>query len=158
MRGPLLLPCTFCYPCCGESCLGSPSVEKSWRIAERAGERWGARSRQAEQLWGWRRLAAARGKGKRKEKGKDVKVFMTAFLARSTQSLDSTRGVQFLGILCDLCPHALSLSNSCTFHTMSALPAMLVSQTIHEGLWFTKEKYLSFNDWYTEGVPHMFAK
>lgn len=33
-----------------------------------------------------------------------------------------------------------SLSNSCTFHTMSAMPAMLVSWTIHEGLWFTKKK------------------
>lgn len=55
-----------------------------------------------------------------------------------------------------------SLSNSCTFHTMSALPAMLVSWTIHEGLWFTKKKKknkkLSSNDWYMEGVPHMFAK
>lgn len=38
---------------------------------------------------GDRRRPEEKGKVKRKEKGKDAKVLMTAFLARSTQSLDS---------------------------------------------------------------------
>ena len=118
MRGPLCSLARSALPVVEGAAWGVPvwkSPKGSPKEPEKDGVQGTGRLSSCGGGGDWQRLEE-KGKGKRKEKGKDVKVFMTAFLARSTQSLNSTRGVQFLGILCDLCPRALCLSNTfCLF-------------------------------------------
>ena len=109
-------PRALCSLGCGKGCAGSPGAEKSWRTTERVGEKWGARKRHAEQPSGWRRLEATIGKVK--NKGMEAEAFTTAFLAGSTQSLDSTQSVGLLGSL------LWSLFPAPTARVPSALPAL----------------------------------